>query len=134
MLTISLELASGDRRKGINWNFGTSDNVAFHQFSLDQQSVFHESVDQADWGTWFFSTSAGSGVRDISLLREERFQREPWLTSPRQMTYRSGPDNDVRAQFLSRGRLDNTVDRNFRAISNNWFVCASGARTPDPED
>lgn len=37
-------------------------------------------------------------------------------------TYQSGPDVTVRAQFINNGKLPNTQDTNFRAISNNWPV------------
>src|ERR1700761_1135234 len=37
-------------------------------------------------------------------------------------TYQTGADVDVRAQFVTNGKLANTLDTNFRAISNNWPV------------
>ena len=38
------------------------------------------------------------------------------------MTFQSGSDIDVRAQFINNGHLLNTQDTNFRAVSDNWPV------------
>lgn len=40
------------------------------------------------------------------------------------VTWQNGQDIVVRAQFINNGRLPNTRDTNFRAISNNWPVFA----------
>lgn len=56
------EWASGDRTKVIEWNHGTSNNVAYHTFNLQSQTTFQESGNQANWGNWYFSTSSGNGV------------------------------------------------------------------------
>jgi hypothetical protein len=37
-------------------------------------------------------------------------------------TYQTGADVTVRAQFINNGKLANTLDTNFRAISDNWPV------------
>lgn len=37
-------------------------------------------------------------------------------------TYQTGADVVLRAQFINNGKLSNTFDTNFRAISNNWPV------------
>jgi hypothetical protein len=37
-------------------------------------------------------------------------------------TYQTGGDVSVRAQFINNGKLANTLDTGFRAISNNWPV------------
>lgn len=40
------------------------------------------------------------------------------------MTYQTGQDAVVRAQFINNGVLANTEDTNFRAVSDNWPVFA----------
>ena len=40
------------------------------------------------------------------------------------MTFQTGPDQEVRSQFVQKGRLNNTRDTNFRAINDNWPVFA----------
>ena len=37
-------------------------------------------------------------------------------------TYQTGQDTVVRQQFVNNGKLANTQDTNFRAVSNNWPV------------
>jgi hypothetical protein len=37
-------------------------------------------------------------------------------------TFQTGADVTVRAQFINNGKLANTLDTGFRAISNNWPV------------
>jgi hypothetical protein len=39
-------------------------------------------------------------------------------------TYQTGQDTVIRAQFINNGKLANTQDTNFRAVSNNWPVVA----------
>ncbi len=39
-------------------------------------------------------------------------------------TYQVGADTDLRAQFINNSKLTNTLDRNFRAISDHWPVFA----------
>lgn len=36
------------------------------------------------------------------------------------MTYQTGQDTVVRAQFIANGQLANTQDGNFRAVNNDW--------------
>lgn len=38
------------------------------------------------------------------------------------VTYQTGEDTVVRAQFIKNGKLANTQDTNFRAIQDNWPV------------
>ncbi len=40
------------------------------------------------------------------------------------LTYQTGPDVDVRAQFVTTGTLNNTQDTNYREIQKNWPVFA----------
>ena len=64
-----------------------------------EQLVFSESNNQADWGYWYWASSNGPGY-----------------------TYQSGEDVIVRGAFASNGALPNTQDTNYRAINDNWPV------------
>ncbi len=57
------EFVSGDSSKAINWDYGMSSNVGYHEISLAHPTIFSESSEQANWGTWFLATAAGDGVR-----------------------------------------------------------------------
>jgi hypothetical protein len=45
-------------------------------------------------------------------------------TSTATTTYQTGPDVVVRAQFINNGTLADTLDTNYRAVSDNWPVFA----------
>lgn len=40
------------------------------------------------------------------------------------VTFQTGADVDVRAEFVTSGKLNNTQDTSYRAISDNWPVFA----------
>jgi hypothetical protein len=42
------------------------------------------------------------------------------LTQANALTYQTGQDTVVRAQFIKNATLANTEDTNFRAVNNNW--------------
>lgn len=90
---------SGDRSTTAQWDYGTTDNVAYHKVYRQTQLAFSEVNQQGEWGNWFWATDASDG-----------------------MTYQSGQDVVVRGLFSSNGTLANTGDTNFRAINNNWPV------------
>ncbi|KAI1850635.1 hypothetical protein JX265_004345 [Neoarthrinium moseri] len=98
---VSGEWASGDPTALINWDFGTSNGVAYHTFARQDQQEFAEVNQQASWGTWYWSSAEGDGV-----------------------TYQSGIDVDVRNNFIQNGALANAKDSNFRAVNDNWPVFA----------
>lgn len=94
------EWVSGDRNAPVQWEYGTTSNgVAYHKVHRQTQLLFSEVNDQAEWGNWYWATHGGG-----------------------QVTYQSGADVDVRGQFMSNGKLANSKDNNFRAISLNWPV------------
>jgi hypothetical protein len=64
-----------------------------------EQLLFSEVADQAEWGYWYWATDNADG-----------------------MTYQSGQDSVVRGQFANNGDLANTQDSNYRSISDNWPV------------
>ncbi|KAJ7228524.1 hypothetical protein GGX14DRAFT_554614 [Mycena pura] len=96
---ISAEWVSGDNTLIVNWTSTTTGSILTHQTQLEQQTVFGEVNDHTQYGSAFYST--------------------PNTVSA---TYQTGADVDVRAQFVTNGKLANTLDTNFRAISNNWPV------------
>ncbi|KAJ6452366.1 DUF1793-domain-containing protein [Mycena vulgaris] len=96
---ISAEWVSGDNGLTVNWNSTTTGSVLTHQVQLASPVVFTEINDHTQYGSAFYSTSNTVGA-----------------------TYQTGADVTVRAQFINNGKLANTLDTNFRAISNNWPV------------
>lgn len=97
---LSTEWVSGDRSASVQWDYGvTDDEVAYHRIQRQTQLLFSESKDQSEWGSWYWATHNGTGV-----------------------TYESGNAEDVRSAFQSNGKLSNSKDSNYRAISTNWPV------------
>ncbi|KAL3453954.1 hypothetical protein BJX65DRAFT_301757 [Aspergillus insuetus] len=97
---ISAEWASGDRSAIAQWDYGvTSNGIAYHKIHRQTPLPFSESRDQAEWGDWYWATNDGASL-----------------------TYQAGADISVRRAFASNGRLSNTNDANYRAISNEWPV------------
>ncbi|KAI1362352.1 glutaminase GtaA [Xylaria arbuscula] len=96
---VSGEWASGDLNAILEWDYGTSDGVAYHTFSRQTQTEITESNQLPNWGTFYWSTSDVDGL-----------------------TYQSGSDTIVRGAFKSDGVLPNTEDTKFRAVNSNWPV------------
>ncbi|EJD38414.1 DUF1793-domain-containing protein [Auricularia subglabra TFB-10046 SS5] len=95
---ISAEWASGDNSKTVTWS--TSQGGIFtHQVQLQTQSPFTEANDHIQHGSAFYSTNNATGL-----------------------TFQTGQDTVVRAQFINNGRLENTQDTAFRAVSDRWPV------------
>lgn len=90
---------SGDRSAIAEWEYGTTDGVAYHKVYRQSQLAFTEINQQAEWGYWYWATDASRG-----------------------MSYQSGAGTDVRGQFSKNGRLANSGDTNYRAISSDWPV------------
>ncbi|KAI1819556.1 glutaminase GtaA [Xylaria intraflava] len=96
---VSGEWSSGDITAPIEWDYGTSDGVAYHKFYRKSQTEISETNQLPNWGTFYWTTGNTKGL-----------------------TYQSGADVDVRGTFTSKGALPNTKDTNFRAINSNWPV------------
>ncbi|KAK7550004.1 glutaminase GtaA [Phyllosticta paracitricarpa] len=96
---ISAEWVSGDRTQAAQWNYTSSGGLEIHQVYKQNQQIFSEYNDQAEWGNFYYATDSGDGV-----------------------TYQIGQDTVVRGSFTSGGKLSNQVDDNYRVISNNWPV------------
>ncbi|KAJ8127838.1 hypothetical protein O1611_g5798 [Lasiodiplodia mahajangana] len=96
---VLLEWASGDLSAVLEWDYGTSGGVAYHQFYRQSQTEISETRELPNWGNYYWSTANTAGL-----------------------TYQIGSDVDVRGTFKSNGSLPNTKDTNFRAVNDNWPV------------
>ncbi|HTU76600.1 MAG TPA: DUF5127 domain-containing protein [Trebonia sp.] len=100
---ISGEWCSADDSQQITWAPAqvtySAGTLQAWTVQLASQQPLTEQNQQAAWGTTVWATPAGSGL-----------------------SYQSGQDIVVRAQFVSNGVLANTSDSNYRAINNNWPV------------
>ncbi|KAJ5530624.1 hypothetical protein N7527_004017 [Penicillium freii] len=96
---ISAEWVSGDRNAIAEWEYGTTDGVAYHKVYRQTQLEFSEKNEQGEWGNWYWATDDSKG-----------------------MTHQSGADTNVRGEFAKNGKLTNSGDTNFRAISSTWPV------------
>lgn len=85
-----------DRRQSNNGTNQTG-GVAYHKFYRQTQLAFSETMDQTDFGSWYWATDNVAGL-----------------------THQSGADADVRGAFTSKGVLANTEDTDFRAISDRY--------------
>ncbi|KAI0101780.1 glutaminase GtaA [Nemania sp. FL0031] len=96
---VSGEWASGDPGAILEWDYGTSNGVAYHQFYRQSQTEISETRELPNWGNYYWSTANTAGL-----------------------TYQIGSDVDVRGTFQSNGSLPNSKDTNFRAVNDNWPV------------
>lgn len=81
----------------LQWEHRTDSGIHSHKFYRQNQDTFNEFNDQASWGNWYWSTREQDGL-----------------------TYQIGQDTKVRSQFVDNGRLDNSVDTEFREIRDRW--------------
>lgn len=82
------------------WDYGvTDDGIAYHKVYRQNQLLFSEAKEQAEWGNWYWATESND-----------------------KLTHQSGPDVDVRGAFSTKGVLSNSVDSQYRTISKNWPV------------
>lgn len=102
---ISGEWCSADGSQQITWSSSSvsypGGNLQTWAVQLANQQPLTEQNQQAAWGSTVWATPSTSGL-----------------------TYQSGQDVVVRAQFVNNGKLANSNDTNFRAINNNWPVFA----------
>ncbi|EPS94710.1 hypothetical protein FOMPIDRAFT_1054860 [Fomitopsis schrenkii] len=109
---ISAEWVSGDDSLTVNWST-TGGDLVFHQVQLAQQADFTEISDHIQQGSAYYGTLNTNGL-----------------------TYQTGQDIVVRAQFINNGALADTEDTNFRAVSDDWpvFAFAHDLGTVFPND
>ncbi|KAI1194718.1 glutaminase GtaA [Nemania serpens] len=98
---VSGEWASGDLGAVIEWDYGTSDGVAYHEFHRESQTEITETRELPNWGTFYWSTADADNL-----------------------AYQSGSDVTVRGAFKSGGLLAKSQDTSFRAVNDNWPVFA----------
>ncbi|KAI0770848.1 DUF1793-domain-containing protein [Irpex lacteus] len=97
---ISAEWITGDNSLTANWTTTVGDTI-IHQAQLENQSTFSENGDHIQQGSAYYAIQQTSGT-----------------------TYQTGQDVVVRAQFINNGKLTNTQDTQFRAVSDRWPVFA----------
>ncbi|KAH9943507.1 uncharacterized protein BXZ73DRAFT_97546 [Epithele typhae] len=97
---ISAEWVTGDNSRTANWTI-TTGPILTHQVQLASQTVYTESNDHTQYGSAYHSTPNTQGA-----------------------TWQSGEDTVVRAQFINNGKLANSADTQFRAVSDRWPVFA----------
>ncbi|KAI0774160.1 DUF1793-domain-containing protein [Fomes fomentarius] len=97
---ISAEWVTGDNGLTANWTTTTGD-ILTHQVQLASQSQFGEVNDHIQQGSAYHVTLNTQGA-----------------------TWQTGQDTVVRAQFINNGKLANTADNQFRAVSDRWPVFA----------
>lgn len=105
---ISGEWCSGDDSQQITWSpsavsYGGG-TLQVWSVELAHQQPLTEQNQQAAWGSTVWATPSSAAL-----------------------TYQSGPDVVVRAQFVNQGKLANRNDTSYRAISSNWPVFAFSA-------
>jgi hypothetical protein len=98
------EWVSGETTSIAQWDYGTTDDIAYHKVWRQTQLEFDESDKpsgngMAEWGNVYWATDNINGL-----------------------TMQSGPDTNVRSAFVQNGKLDSSKDTGFRAISDNWPV------------
>ena len=104
---ISAEWLARDTGVVAEWSADASaDGKVFsHTIHRQEQLLFTEDQPDngaiAQWGDWLWSTEVKDG-----------------------MTWQSGADDDVRAQFVQNGKMTNAGDTQFRAIGDRWPVFA----------
>jgi Glutaminase A six helical-hairpin domain/Domain of unknown function (DUF5127)/Domain of unknown function (DUF4964) len=100
---ISGEWTSGDDSQLITWEPAqvsyAGGTLQAWAVSLQNQQPLTEQDQLAAWGSVVWATPSSAAL-----------------------TYQSGQDIVVRAQFVNDGKLTNANDTNYRAISNNWPV------------
>lgn len=74
----------------------------YHRFQRQEQQLFTQINDQAEWGEWIYATEQVAGL-----------------------TYSNGAsDNTARQGFIDNGSLNNAQDTNYRAINSEYPVFA----------
>ncbi|KAI0930164.1 hypothetical protein AcV5_006948 [Taiwanofungus camphoratus] len=96
---ISAEWLSGNRTALVNWTSIVTNNDVYHQIQLQSPSPSMEISNQAEDGTAYYAMTYVPGI-----------------------TYQTGQDQVVRAQFQSFGSLMNLQDTNFRGINVDYPV------------
>ncbi|KAF7299431.1 hypothetical protein MIND_00892900 [Mycena indigotica] len=97
---ISGEWNSGANTWTINWET-TKGDILTHRVQTAAQAQYEEINDVTQYGSIYWSTVNSAGT-----------------------TTQTGPDRQVREEFLKNGKLTNALDKTFRQIYNSWPVFA----------
>ncbi|AEO64520.1 uncharacterized protein THITE_2110742 [Thermothielavioides terrestris NRRL 8126] len=100
-MDVSGEWASGDTSQIIQWDTGSTGDIAYHKFFRQNQQQFQESQEIASWGNWYLATRSNSG-----------------------MTWQIGQDTTLRGQFANNRVLTDSMESNFRPVNQQWPVFA----------
>ncbi|QRV86933.1 glutaminase GtaA [Ceratobasidium sp. AG-Ba] len=98
---ISADGVSGDNSLDVTWSTNNLNGVLAHQVQLQNQGQYTEINDHTQYGSAYYGTNTASGL-----------------------SYATGQNSVIRAQFISSGSLGNSQDIAFRAISDRWPVFA----------
>lgn len=98
---ISGEWLSGNDDMIMNWTTSTTGDTIIHQSQLENQTALVDINDRIQQGSSYFASLNASGV-----------------------TWQTGQDIVVRAQFINNSVLLNTEDNKFRDINDDWPVLA----------
>ncbi|KAE9404313.1 DUF1793-domain-containing protein [Gymnopus androsaceus JB14] len=98
---ISGEWTSSNTSNVIQWNTTTSDSIIYHEVQRSPFQYMTEKNNMAEDAVSYHVTTSGSGV-----------------------TWQTGQDVLLRSLFLNNGTLNNTQDKAFRVISDDWPVFA----------
>jgi hypothetical protein len=64
---LQIEWVSGDLVSVAEWEFGsTSDNIFYHKIWKQEQQVFNEFSDRAQWGNWVSFSLNSTVLKDES--------------------------------------------------------------------
>ncbi|CAG2115868.1 unnamed protein product, partial [Medioppia subpectinata] len=97
-LDMSGEWVAADANQVVEWDVMEvkgKTNLINGNFRLKDQKEFAENRDLAQWGTMKFFTDSTA-------------------------THEANPCKTMRQKFVKTGKLDNTVDKNYRKASDNW--------------
>ena len=81
------------------WDYGTTKGLVYHRVWKQDEGVFQEVNDRAEWGNIYYATE-----------------------SKDQTSFQSGEDNLLRYTFARSGKLASSQDTNFRPIRSEWPV------------
>ncbi|EMD40769.1 hypothetical protein CERSUDRAFT_111353 [Gelatoporia subvermispora B] len=97
---ISAEWVSGNDNQIVEWNTTIGDFITY-EVHLQNETQFQDVGDRIQYGSVYYTVENTTGL-----------------------TYQIGQDSVVRTQFVNQSVLTNTLDTDFRAISDRWPVFA----------
>ena len=108
------EWSSGDRFQDIQWSATPAPNTIYLSVNLENQVLFDEIFDQAEWGTLYYAMQT---VSDFNL---PSFFYSRSLMQGNGVNYTIAASETAREYFVANGTLNNTVDPLERGIHDNF--------------